>query len=801
MNENLTPQTHTENEQHLKALMERITNFAIYRLVHDNSQSHLLKVVFVSPSITEIMGVSDPMKFETWFKDIHPDDGAEVVEANTRAFDTGEFNETFRISHPEKQEERWIQVTASSIGDMNGQPMQVMGLILDVTEQKRTEEALIESNERFKSICETSPDLIFQLDLDGNIFYFSNLLESMFGYSFEGVKGKSFWEFISPRTLQSSLDAFEGLLNEKSVKSLELEIRNKDGELLLCEISVGPLVVKGNLVGLQGIIRDVTARKKAEDLLEQYKRHLEITVATRTKELRESESRYRKIVEEMPEMVCRFLPDGTITFANRACGRHVGGKPDKLIGNHFFQWISSEEEADSLEKDFKASIEAPSPLISPQRMVLADGSIRWIQWSYSLLRHSNGSLNEYQAVGRDISEERIAGEETKKLEKWRRRSQKLEAIGTLSAGIAHDFNNIMAVILGNAQLAMDDISEGSRTRNNLDEIYDSCLRARDMVKQILTFSREGDQELTPLSLTPVVKESIQFLRSTIPSTIEIRTDIQDPDVVNADPTQIGQIIMNLGANAAHAMGAEPGVLDISLQNRTIGHNHKDRYRVSDEGEYVKLKVRDTGCGMSPEVMSRIFNPYFTTKKEGDGTGMGLAVVHGIVENHDGAVWVDSKPGKGSTFHMLFPAVEADGFEVEIDHPQPVLKGTERILVVDDEKALLETEIAMLERLGYKVTGTTSPMEALKTFRKQPDHFDLIYTDMTMPGMTGLTLAKKLMEIRPHVPVILYSGHRFLANSNELVKSGIKSFLTKPVALEDIAVTIREVLKDAERRQS
>ena len=516
MNENLTPQTHTENEQHLKALMERITNFAIYRLVHDNSQSHLLKVVFVSPSITEIMGVSDPMKFETWFKDIHPDDGAEVVEANTRAFDTGEFNETFRISHPEKQEERWIQVTSSSIGDMNGQPMQVMGLILDVTEQKRTEEALIESNERFKSICETSPDLIFQLDLDGNIFYFSNLLESMFGYSFEGVKGKSFWEFISPRTLQSSLDAFEGLLNEKSVKRLELEIRKKDGELLLCEISVGPLVVKGNLVGLQGIIRDVTARKKAEDLLEQYKRHLEITVATRTKELRESESRYRKIVEEMPEMVCRFLPDGTITFANRACGRHVGGKPDKLIGNHFFQWISSEEEADSLEKDFKAYIETPNPLISPQRMVWGDGSIRWIQWSYHPLRHSNGSLSEYQAVGRDISEERIAQEETKKLEKWRRRSQKLEAIGTLSAGIAHDFNNIMAVILGNAQLAMDDISKGTRTRNNLDEIYDSCLRARDMVKQILTFSREGDQELRPLSLAPVVKESIQFLRSTIP---------------------------------------------------------------------------------------------------------------------------------------------------------------------------------------------------------------------------------------------------------------------------------------------
>ena len=801
MNENPTPQAHEQNEQHLRALMERITNFAIYRLVYDNSQPHLLKVVFVSPSIADIMGVSDPVKFETWFKDIHPDDRAGVAEANTRAFDTGEFDETFRIYHPRKQEERWIQAASSSIGDMNGQPMHVIGLILDVTNKKRAEEALVESNEKFKSICETSPDLVFQLDLEGKIAYFSNLLESMFGYLFEEVKGKSFTEFISPRTLQAGLYAFESLLAEKPVTGLELEIRKKDGEFLPCEINAGPFILKGNLVGLQGVIRDTTARKKTEAALDKYKNSLEIMVATRTKELRESEARYRKIVEEMPEMVCRFLSDGTITFANRACGECGGEKPDKLIGSHFFQWISSKEEADTVEKDFKASIETSNRLILPQRMVLADGSIRWLQWAIHGLADSSGSLTEYQAVGQDISAETIAQKEKLKLEKWRRRTQKLEAIGTLSAGIAHDFNNIMTIILGNAQLAMDDVSKGSRTRNNLDEIYDACLRAKNMVKQILTFSREGEQELTQLSLAPVVKESIKFLSSTIPSTIEIRADIHDPDFVNADPTQIGQIVMNLGANAAHAMGGGPGNLDISLQNRTIGYNHKDRYRVSDEGEYVKLKVRDTGCGMSPEVMSRIFNPYFTTKKEGDGSGMGLAVVHGIVENHGGAVWVDSKPGKGSTFHMLFPAVEAGGFEVEIDHPQPVLKGTERILVVDDEKALLEAEIAMLERLGYKVTGTTSPMEALKTFRKQPDQFDLIYTDMTMPGMTGLTLAKKLMEIRPHVPVILYSGHRVPANNNEIVKSGIKAFLTKPVILEDIAATIKEVLEDAKRRQS
>ena len=543
----------------------------------------------------------------------------------------------------------------------------------------------------------------------------------------------------------------------------------------------------------------ISAKNKENPQID--KNRLETMVKTRTRELRKSESRYRGIVEDMPEMVVRFQPDRTITFANRACGRYMGGKPDKLIGSHFFQWISSGKEADIVEENFKSAIKKPHPLSAPIRMLSAEGSICWIRWSGHGLFDDNGSLTEYQAVGRDITEIKIAQKEKLKFEKWRTRTQKLEAIGTLSAGIAHDFNNIMAVILGNVQLAMDDVSADSRTRNNLDEIYNSCLRGRDMVKQILTFSREGDQEFRPLSLSPVVKESIKFLRSTIPSTIEIRADIHDTDFVNADLTQIGQIIMNLGANAAYAMSAEPGILHISLKNRTIDHYHKDRHRVPDEGEYVKLKVGDTGCGMSPGVMSRIFNPYFTTKKEGDGTGMGLAVVHGIVENHGGVVWVESEPGKGSTFHVLFPAVEADGFEDKIDHSQPLLKGAERILVVDDERALLEVEIGMLERLGYKVTGATSPMEALKTFRKQPDEFDLIYTDMTMPGMTGLALAKKLMEIRPHVPVILYSGHMVPANDNEIVKSGIKAFLTKPVTLEDLAATVKEVLEDAKRKQS
>jgi PAS domain S-box-containing protein len=676
MNENLTPQAHEQNEQHFKALMENITNFAIYRLVYDNSQPHRFKVVFVSPSIVDIMGVSDPMKFETWFEDIQPDDKDRLAKNHARALETGKFDGTYRVYHPQKERVRWVHEVSSCLSGKNGQPMHVMGLILDVTEQKR-----------------------------------------------------------------------------------------------------------------------------AEALIVQHRKHLETIVATRTKELGGSEARYRGIVENMHEMVCRFLPDGTITFKNRSCRAFMGGETNKFSGNDFFRWTSLNDQENKVEKDFKACAEKTKPMPYPIRMLKCDGSECWIRWSGHRLLDKHGSLTEYQAVGRDITDILKNQEYEERQEKLQRRTQKLEAIGTLSAGIAHDFNNIMAVILGNVQLAMDDVSKGTRARKNLDEIYDSCLRAKNMVKQILVFAREGDQGVMSLNLIPVIKESIRFLESAIPSTIEIRRDIDEVDFVRADPTQVGQILMNLGTNAAQAMGRAPGVMDISLKNIRIHDGHKDRFRVSAGGKYVKLKVADTGCGMPKEVVSRVFDPYFTTRKDGEGTGMGLAVVHGIIENHGGVIWVKSEPGKGSTFHVLFPAVEAVSDEAEMDHYQPIFQGTGRILIVDDEKALLEAEMEMLDRLGYEVTGKSSAMEALKTFRRQPDGFDLIYTDMTMPGMTGLALAKKILQIRPRMPVILYSGHRNLADDKEILNSGIKAFLTKPMILEDLAIAIREVLDEARERKS
>jgi len=327
-----------------RALMESATNFAIYRLVYDNRRPHLLRVIFASPSLVDVMGVSDPMKFETWFENIHPDEREGVAQANMRAFETGKFDEGFRIYHPQKKETRWIRALSTSVGGENDQLLHILGLIIDVTEQKRVETALMESNERFKSISKISPHLIFQIDLEGRVTYFSDMADTILGYSPGEMKGKLYQEFISPPMLQSAVEAFENLLSGKAVINLELDLLKKGGGYVPCEVSAGPVIIKDNLVGIQAIAKDISSRKEAAAILERYRDRLEAMVVSRTKEFRESEERYRSIVEDMPEMVCRFLPDGTITFANRDCGKCFSENADGLLGHNFFEWISKNGE-------------------------------------------------------------------------------------------------------------------------------------------------------------------------------------------------------------------------------------------------------------------------------------------------------------------------------------------------------------------------------------------------------------------------------------------------------------------------
>lgn len=371
----------------------------------------------------------------------------------------------------------------------------------------------------------------------------------------------------------------------------------------------------------------------------------------------------------------------------------------------------------------------------------------------------------------------------------------MESIGTLAAGIAHDFNNILSPIYGYVELAQMKLRDNPELKEYLDEVHSAANRAKDLVKQILTFSRQDSERFSPVEVHVIVKEALKLLRATIPSTIEIKQEI-DPTsgYVLANPTQVHQVLMNLCTNAYHAMRETGGILGVVLKPIEITSTDFIKNINLHPGHYLMLEVSDTGTGMDKETVSRIFEPYFTTKGLGEGTGMGLSVVHGIIKNHGGNITVYSEPGKGSTFHIYLPileGVEAEKEETEVTGPAQT--GTERVLLVDDEERVAKVERVMLENLGYSVTVITSPHEALEHFRKQPDAYNLVITDMTMPKMTGDKLAIEMMSIRPDIPVILCTGFSELINREEALKIGIRKFVTKPIIITSFAKTLREVL--------
>ncbi len=393
------------------------------------------------------------------------------------------------------------------------------------------------------------------------------------------------------------------------------------------------------------------------------------------------------------------------------------------------------------------------------------------------------------------AERKRQAEERRKLEDQLRQAQKMEAIGTLAGGIAHDFNNILSSVIGYAELAMDDAEPGSLMADNLSEIHTAGNRAKNLVSQILTFARQSDERIGPTQISSIVKEALKMLRSTIPTTIDIRQDIESDSLVMANPTQIHQIFMNLCTNAAQAMEENGGILTVRLRDEKIETDAGKNIAGLKPGTYVKIEVSDTGSGIPEEDQGSIFDPYFTTKGVGDGTGLGLSVVHGIVKEYKGKISVKSDLGNGAVFSVYLPVSEGDArFQEEPLKDLP--RGTERILFVDDEAPLVKIGSRHLKKLGYAVTGLSSSLAALDLFKANPDQFDLVITDMTMPHMTGDRLAVELMKIKADIPVILCTGYSKKISGDSASKIGIKAFAHKPFAKSDIALTVRKVLDEA-----
>ena len=522
--------------------------------------------------------------------------------------------------------------------------------------------------------------------------------------------------------------------------------------------------------------QEIEERKKAEEAL------------------RESEERYRELVENAVIGFYQVEEQGKFRVINQKMAEIFGYSSSKEFLKDF----------DNVTKLYAHPEERPKILqeikerghIERKEVEFKGKNSKsvWIKLNTRVTADRDGEI-VYEGLMEDITERKQMEEKHKRLEDKLQQAYKMEAIGTLAGGIAHDFNNILTPIIVQTELALMDVPSDSDIKFNLQEVMKAGLRAKDLVKQILTFSRQSEQQPVPLKLSPIIKEATKLLRSSLPTTIEIRLNLpKSTDTVIADPTQIHQVLMNLCTNAAHAMRETGGILEISLSEVEVDSDFAAKHTDMEPGPYINLAVSDTGHGIAPDVIDRIFEPFFTTKDRSEGTGMGLAVVHGIIKSYGGEITIESELGKGTVFNVFLPRIKTDVSE-ETEPDVQLLTGNERVLVVDDEKDMVNTLSKMLNKLGYQVVVKTNSQEALKVFEAESDRFDLVITDQTMPKITGMELAKIFMQIRSDIPIILCTGFSERVNEESAKAMGISEFVMKPVVMRDIAKTIRQVLED------
>ncbi len=526
--------------------------------------------------------------------------------------------------------------------------------------------------------------------------------------------------------------------------------------------------------------------------------HLQLEITERKKaekNLRASEGFLNSVIENIPNMI--FVKDAKelrYIRINKTGEELLGYSTEAFVGKNDYDFFPRKE-ADFFTRKDREVLDSKTLLdIREETVRTRDKGTRILRTKKIPILNEHGEPEFLLGISEDITEQQRAAEEKKALSAKLRQAQKMESIGTLAGGIAHDFNNILTAIYGYAELAMMEVNRPEKAEKYIEEILQGAGRARELVNQILTFSRKGDRTLKPLQVQTIVKETFKLLRSTLPTTIEISQDINpDCEPVLADPTEIHQVIMNLCTNAYHAMRASGGTLSVSVQPIRLNGDINHTIHLQP-GSYLKITIRDTGAGMPEDILGRIFEPYYTTKEQGEGTGLGLAVAHGIITGLHGEITVSSTVGVGTTFTLYLPTVPATTQKTSDNGPESLPAGSERLLIVDDDEAIINMEQQMLSSLGYTVTPFTDSEECLKFFRKQPDAFDAIITDMTMPGITGDIFAEEVFKIRPDMPIILCTGFSDRIDEKKAKALGIREYVMKPILMKDLAGAVHRVLE-------
>jgi PAS domain S-box-containing protein len=657
-----------------------------------------------------------------------------------------------------------------------------VAFVLNITERKQAHEALRESEEHYRSLFDNMLNgfayckMIFD-ETGPKDFTYLNVNAAFVALTgLKDVIGKNVSEVI-PGIRQSDPELFE--IYGRVALTGTPERFETYVEALGMWFSIS--VYSPRKEYFVAVFDVITERKRAEEALQRSHEELEKRVLERTEALR----RQADLLELAYNAIMVRDLSGKITFWNTRAEELYGFTRDEALGQVIYTLLQTRFPVPF--EEHMAALTTQGRWEGELTHTTKDGRQLVILSRQALQRDESGRPVAILEINLDMTEQR-------RVEGQLRQAQKMEALGTMSGGIAHDFNNILAAIIGFTELLEGHTSKGSRDARHLARIMEAGIRGRELVRQMLAFSRKSEQEKKPLRMSSIVDETVKFFRATTPATINIRVKtVNESDLILGDPTQLQQVLMNLYTNASYAMREKGGNLDIELSDYSASQANDDPDGVKP-GLYVKLSVSDAGTGMSGDVMTKIFDPFFTTKMFGEGSGLGLSVVHGIVSQHGGYITVESQPDKGSTFTIYLPSATGEPETAEVsDDETPT--GSERILFVDDEEALVEMGEDILAELGYEVTSRMNSREALALLKSDPSRFDLVITDQTMPEMTGIELAKEILAIRANMPIIMCTGFSYVVDADKAMAAGIKAFAMKPLTKREIAKTIRKVLDE------